>query len=140
VHLDLRNTLIGKKIAPSIFKRLIPDRLKVLDLTGVTPFTGAENGNALSDFLGASTVIEKLVVSGVGFDRESYKGFLHGVKISKTLSRIEMDAVNVEKCPLGPLRDTLRQVPTVRELSLRKCTNLGKSRESVFSLLLRLFM
>ena len=40
---------------------------------------------------------------------------------SKTLSRLELDLINLRQCALSDLREALQQVPNVSELSLRAC-------------------
>lgn len=52
---------------------------------------------------------------------------------SRSLLRLELDGSQVEKGFISSLRDTLRQVPTLRELSLRKCS--GLSHEALLELL-----
>ncbi len=70
---------------------------------------------------------------------------MQGLPSSKSLARLELDGVNVEKVPLGPLKggaqrlvcelclilftniisDALSKCPVVREVSLRRCPGLG---------------
>ncbi len=121
-HVDLRGTPIGKRGLTVILEELGEScpKLKVLDI-GRIAFLGKANGSALADFLRACTSLEKLIMTGASFDKESWPLFCRAVQQSKVLQRIELDAIALPKCPLAELKDALQQVPNVRELSLRLC-------------------
>ena len=125
IHLDLRSTPLGKKglgvVLDELAEHTDGGKFKVLDLSRMH-FIGKTNGTNLVSFLKRSKTLEKLIMSGCIFDKESWPLFCRAIQQSEGLFRVDLDLINVAKqCPLGPLKDALRQVPNVREISLRGC-------------------
>jgi hypothetical protein len=61
-------------------------------------------------------------MSGCQFDKDSWMGFCRACAQSKVLFRIELDQINLAKCNLADLRDSLQQVRTVLFGSIERVT------------------
>lgn len=75
-----------------------------------SPFAGKTNIAALQDVVKKAPALHRLVMSGCGFDRESWLGLCKGLVQSKTLYRLELDQINLAKCNLQDLKEALQQV------------------------------
>lgn len=121
--LSLRGTPIGKKGLSVILETLETtggSKLKVLDL-GRLHLAGKSSTLPLVDFLRKATGLEKLIMSGCTFDKDAWTSFCKSIQQSKSLERLELDAISPAKVSITELRDTLRQVPNVRDISMRAC-------------------
>ena len=124
VHLSLRGTPLGKKGLHHVLVELAEcQKLRSINIGGGPVFTQPTSA-ALVGLLTKTKTLETLILSGSTFDRDTWAGVCKAIKSSHSLRRVELDDVNMNKLPFLELRDALQQVPTVREITFRRC-NLG---------------